>query len=82
MSYEPNLSLEAMRRLCRRAGAKRVGRSAAMELARILDEVGVELAREAIGHAMHAGRRTVRAKDIKAAYEKMYRSKRSYHIRI
>ena len=82
MSYEPNLSLEAMRRLCRRAGAKRVGRSAAMELARILDEIGVELAREAIGHAMHAGRRTVRAKDIKAAYEKMYRSKRSYHIRI
>ena len=74
--------MEAMRRLCRRAGAKRVGRSAAMELARILDEVGVELAREAIGHAMHAGRRTVRAKDIKAAYEKMYRSKRSYHIRI
>jgi len=71
-----------MRRLCRRAGAKRVGRSAAMELARILDEIGVELAREAIGHAMHAGRRTVRAKDIKAAYEKMYRSKRSYHIRI
>ena len=82
MSYEPNLSLEAMRRLCRRAGAKRVGRSAAMELARILDEISVELAREAIGHAMHAGRRTVRAKDIKAAYEKMYRSKRSYHIRI
>jgi len=82
LSYEPNLSLEAMRRLCRRAGAKRVGRSAAMELARILDEIGVELAREAIGHAMHAGRRTVRAKDIKAAYEKMYRSKRSYHIRI
>lgn len=82
MSYEPDLSLEAMRRLCRRAGAKRVGRSAAMELARILEEVGVELAREAIGHAMHAGRRTVRAKDIKAAYEKMYRSKRPYHIRI
>ena len=82
MPYEPDLSLEAMRRLCKRAGAKRVGRSAAMELARVLEEVGVKLAREAIGHAMHSGRRTVREKDIKAAYEKMYKSKRLYNVRI
>ena len=81
MSYEPDLSLEAMRRLCRKAGATRVGRSAAVELARILEEVGVEIAREAIEYAMHAGRRTVRAKDVKAAYEKMYKSKRPYNIR-
>ena len=81
MSYEPDLSLEAMRRLCRKAGAKRISKSAAMELARILEEVGVEIAREAIGHAMHSGRRTVRAKDINAAYEKMYKSKRPYHIK-
>jgi len=70
-----------MRRLCRKAGAKRISKSAAMELARILEEVGVEIAREAIGHAMHSGRRTVRGKDIKAAYEKMYMSKRPYSIR-
>ena len=78
MIFESILSLEAMRRLCRRAGAKRVGRSAAMELARILEDVGVEIARGAIGHAMHDGRRTVRAKDIKA-YEKAYKSKRPYN---
>jgi len=70
-----------MRRLCRRAGAKRVSKSAARELARILEKVGVEIAREAIGYAMHSGRRTIRAKDIKAAYEKMYKSKRPYSIR-
>jgi len=70
-----------MRRLCRKAGAKRISKSAAMELAMILEEVGVEIAREAIGHAMHSGRRTVRANDINAAYEKVYKSKRPYHIK-
>jgi len=81
MIFESVLSLETMRRLCRRVGAERVGRSAAMELAKVLEEVGVEIAREAIGHAMHSGRRTVRAKDVKAAYERLIKSKRSYGIR-
>ena len=70
MSYKPDLSLNAMRRLCRRAGAERVGRSATMEIAR-----------EAIGHAIHAGRRTVRVKDIKAAYERPIEPKRPCNTR-
>ena len=41
-----------------------------MELARILEEAGVEIAKEAIEFTLYAGRRTVREKDIKAAYEK------------
>ena len=73
MSYEPNLSLEAIRRLCRKAGAKRVSKSAAKELAKVLEEVDVEIAKEAIEFTLYAGRRTVRAKDIRAAYEKTYK---------
>ena len=75
MSYKPDLSLEAMRRLCRKAGAKRVNRSAAMELARILEEVGVEIAKKAVEFTLYAGRKTVKAKDIKAAYKKTYNKK-------
>ena len=79
MSYEPDLSLEAMRRICMKAGAKRVGRSAAEELARILEEAGVEIAKEAIEFTLYAGRRTVRAKDVKMAYKKF---KEDRNIRI
>jgi len=50
----------------------------ASELAKILDEVGIEIAKEAIEYTLHAGRRTVRAKDIKAAYEELFKSKNSY----
>ena len=75
MSYRSDLPLEAMRRLCRKAGAKRVSRSAAMELARILEEVGVEIAKKAVEFTLYAGRKTVKAKDIKAAYEKTYNKK-------
>ena len=78
MSYKPDLSLEAMRRLCRKAGAKRVSRSAAMELARILEEVGVEIAKKAVEFTLYAGRKTVKARDIEAAYEKTYKHRRPY----
>lgn len=63
------LSLEAMRRLCRKAGAGRVSKLAAKELANILEEVGAEIAKGAIEFTLYAGRRTVKAKDIKAAYK-------------
>ena len=35
-----------------------------------MEEVGVEVAKEAIGFTLYAGRRTVRAKDVKMAYKK------------
>jgi len=79
MDYEEGLSLEAMRRICRKAGAERVGKSAAQELAKILEKVGVELAKEAVDHTFYAGRRTVRAKDVKAAYKK-FKTERKLRI--
>jgi len=78
MAYEADLSLEAMRRICKKAGAERVSKSATLELAEVLNEVGIKIAKEAIEYTHYARRRTVRAKDIKAAYEKLFKSKKSY----
>jgi len=68
-----------MRRLCRKAGAKRVGRSAAEELAKVMEKIGVEIAKEAIEFTLYAGRRKVRAKGVKMAYKKF---KEDRNIRI
>jgi len=44
-----------------------------------LEEVGVEVAKEAVEFTLYAGRRTVRAKDVKMAYKKF---KEDRNIRI
>ncbi len=56
-------------RLIRTAGAHRVGESAGVTLTEILEEYGLEISREAIKLAEHAGRKTVKAEDIKLAKE-------------
>jgi len=67
------LAVAPMHRICKKAGAGRVSEAAARELAKVLDEIGVEIAKEAIGYAMHAGRKTVKAKDIEIAASKVLR---------
>ncbi|MDG6244438.1 MAG: histone family protein [Methanolobus sp.] len=54
-------------RVIRNAGAQRVSESAGMALTEILEEYGLEISREAIKLAEHAGRKTVKAEDIKLA---------------
>lgn len=56
-------------RVIRNAGAQRVSESAGMALTEILEEFGLEISREAIKLAEHAGRKTVKAEDIKLAKE-------------
>jgi len=72
MVREEDLSIAAMHKICRKAGAERVSDSASLELAKTLDEIGIKIAREALEYAMHAGRRTVKAKDIKIAASKLF----------
>jgi len=67
------LAVAPMHRICKKAGAGRVSEAAARELAKVLDDIGVEIAKEAIGYAMHAGRKTVKAKDIEIAASKVLR---------
>ncbi len=72
MVHEEALSIAAMHRICKKAGAERVSGSASVELAKVLDEIGIKVARDALDYAMHAGRRTVKAKDIEIAASKLF----------
>jgi histone H3/H4 len=65
------LSIAPMHRICKKAGAERVSESAAKELAKSLEDVGMNIAKEAIDYAMHAGRKTVQGKDIEIAARKI-----------
>ena len=65
------LAVAPMHRICKKAGADRVSEAAARELAKVLDDVGVKIAKEAIDYALHAGRKTVKAKDIEIAATKI-----------
>jgi histone H3/H4 len=59
------LPLAPIERLARRAGAERLSADAIEELAKAMDEVGLELAREAAQAAKHAGRKTILREDIR-----------------
>jgi len=65
------MSVAPMHRLCKKAGAERVSETAAKELAKSLQEIGIKIAKEALGYAMHAGRKTIKAEDIEIAARKV-----------
>jgi histone H3/H4 len=48
-----------------------VSEAAAKELASILEEVGVKIAKEALDYTVHAGRKTIKAEDIEIATRKV-----------
>lgn len=61
------LPKSTMGKILKDAGATRVGEDAKVELAIILEEIGEEVGRRAVPFAKHAGRKTVKAEDIKLA---------------
>ena len=65
------LAVAPMHRLCKKAGADRVSEAAAKELAKVLEEIGVKIAKEALDFAMHAGRKTIKSEDIEIAARKV-----------
>ena len=68
---ELEIAVAPMHRLCKKAGADRVSEDAAKELAMVLEEIGVKIAKEALNYAMQAGRKTIKAEDIKTATRKI-----------
>jgi histone H3/H4 len=67
------ISNAAIHRLIEKAGAPRVGDDAVEELKVILEDVAVKVSREALELASHAGRKTVKAEDIRLAVKRLLR---------
>ena len=61
------LPIAPVDRLVREAGADRVSEGAREALAKILEDHGMKIAKEAIKFAEHAGRKTVKVEDIDLA---------------
>ncbi|MCD4767559.1 MAG: histone family protein [Methanosarcinales archaeon] len=65
------LPTAAVERVIRAAGAHRVSATASEELAKLLEEYGIEVATRANRLAIHAKRTTVKGEDILEALEQM-----------
>jgi DNA-binding protein len=65
------IKVAPMHKLIKRAGADRVSEESAIALGKALEDIGVKVAKEALDYAKHAGRKTVKAKDIEIAAQKV-----------
>jgi Histones H3 and H4 len=67
MASKKILSLSAMEKLMKAAGAYRVSEESKEALRDVLEDVGEKISREANELSRHANRRTIKAGDIKLA---------------
>jgi len=68
---EPVIAVAPMHSICRKSGAERVSEAAAKKLAKVLEDIGDRIAREALDYSIHAGRKTIKAEDIEIATRKV-----------
>jgi histone H3/H4 len=65
------LPLAAMEKVMRKAGAERVSEDAQVALKSVLEDIGQNIAVKAARLANHAGRKTIKASDIKLAAKEL-----------
>lgn len=61
------IPLAAMERVLKNAGANRVSEEAKVALRQVLEDIALEIGEEATKLSAHAGRKTVKADDIRLA---------------
>jgi len=64
------LPLAAMEKILKFSGAERVSDSAKVALKEVIEDIAEKIAVEAVKLSAHAGRKTIKAEDIKLAYNK------------
>ena len=68
-----------MYRILKKSGAERVSDESADELRRIIEEIAEDIAKNAVDMASHAGRKTIKAEDVKTkrndSFKKLNRQK-------
>ena len=65
------LGLSAMYRILKKSGAQRVSDESATELRRVVEEIAEAIAKNAVEMSSHAGRKTVKAEDVKLASKQL-----------
>ncbi|MEA3430513.1 MAG: histone family protein [Nanoarchaeota archaeon] len=67
MATQRILPLAAMEKLLKKSGAERVSDKAKEALKNVLEDMAEDIASQAVKLALHAGRKTVKAGDVKLA---------------
>ena len=65
------LSNAVVHKLIEVAGAERIGGDAVEELRKVLEEIAINIGKDAIELASHAGRRTVKLEDIRLSAKRI-----------
>ena len=67
MASERLLPLAAMEKILKQSGAERVSDKAKVAMKEVIEDIAEDIATQAVRFAVHAGRKTVKAGDIKLA---------------